>query len=162
MSASNPNAAPRDLGGRRRVGLQRVVVARRDDRRAAAAEVIDDGDAERAAFGRIGARAHFVEQHQRRHDEIAIHRRDVGDVAGERAEARVDRLLVADVGEQRSEHRQPRALGRRNVQARLRHQRQQPRRLERDGLAAGVRPGDEQAGRRRQIRGDRHRAASGP
>ena len=40
----------------------------------------------------------------------------------------------------------------------LRHQRQQARRLERDGLAAGVRPGDEQhRGRRQDLDGDRHR-----
>ena len=64
------------------------------------------------------------------------------------------------------EHRHLRAVRRRDQQPGLRHQRQQPRRLQRDGLAAGVRPGDDQhasagsAGCRR-ARADRH-ASSGP
>ena len=95
----NPNAAVDHAVGRRRIRLQRVVVRRRDDDRAALPEVIDDGRAERAAFDRIGAAADFVEQHERRQLERAIHRDEVGDVRGERAEARGDRLLVADVGE---------------------------------------------------------------
>ena len=70
--------------------------------------MIDDRDAERAAFDRIRARAHFVEQHQRRQRKVAIHRDDVRDVRGEGAQACRDRLLVADVGEERLEHRQPR------------------------------------------------------
>ena len=39
----------------------------------------------------------------------AIHRHDVGDVRRERAQAGGDRLLVADVGEDRAEDRQPRS-----------------------------------------------------
>ena len=85
--------------GRRRVRLQRVVVRRRDHHRAAAAEVIDDRHRERAAFDGIGAGARLVEQHQRRQRERLVHRDDVGDVRRERAQARGDRLLVADVGE---------------------------------------------------------------
>ena len=91
----------RHAGRRRRVGLQRLVVRGRNHDRAARAEVIDDGDAERAAFERIGAGAELVEQHERRQRERAIHARDVGDVPRERAEVRRDRLLVADVGEDR-------------------------------------------------------------
>ena len=61
----------------------------------------------------------------------------------------------------RSEHRQPRSVGRRNPQPRLRHQRQQSGRLERNRLAAGVRPGDQQQRRRRDdLDRDRHRAPS--
>ena len=67
----------------------------------------------------------------------------------ERAQAGLDRLLVADVGEHRSEDRHARAVGRRNSQARLRHQRQQPGGLQGDGLAAGVRARDQQDTRRR-------------
>ena len=79
-----------------------------DHERAARAEVIDDRDAERAAFDRIGARADLVEQHERRALQVAIHRRDVRDVPRERAQARGNRLLVADVGEDRPEDRQRR------------------------------------------------------
>ena len=80
-----------------------------------------------------------------------VHRHDVRDVRGERAEARRDRLLVADVGEHGPEHGNLRAARSRNQQAGLRHQRQQSRGLQRDGLAAGVRPGDdEHADRRNQ------------
>ena len=85
--------------GRRRVGLELIVVARGDHGGAAAAEVIDNRDAERAAFDRIGSRADFVEQDERGRHQPAIHRRDVGDVRRERAQARFDRLLVADIGE---------------------------------------------------------------
>ena len=42
-----------------------------DHQRAASAEMIDDGDAERAAFDGIGARPDFVQQHQRRKREVA-------------------------------------------------------------------------------------------
>jgi hypothetical protein len=43
-----------DTGGRRRICLQRVVVARRDDSGSALAEVIDHRDAQRAAFDWVG------------------------------------------------------------------------------------------------------------
>ena len=57
------------------------------------------------------------------------------------------------------EHRHARSVGGGNPQSRLRHQRQQPRRLERDGLAAGVRPGNQQhRGRRSHLDRDRNRA----
>ena len=59
---------------RRRIGLQRIVMRRGDDERAAAAEVIDDGRAERAALDRIGAAADFVEQDERRQLELALDR----------------------------------------------------------------------------------------
>ena len=74
--------------------------------RAALPEVIDDRRAERAAFDRVGAAADFVEQHERRQFERAVHRDDVRDVRRERAEARGDRLLVADVREDRTERRE--------------------------------------------------------
>ena len=120
--------------------------------------MIHDGDAERTALDRIGARAHFVEQHERRRRERTIHRRDVRDVRGERAEARFDRLFVADIREDRSEDRQPRSVSRRNAQPRLRHHRQEPCGFQRDGLAAGVRPGHQQDRRgRNHFDGDRHR-----
>ena len=142
---------------RRRVGLELVVMARRDEGGAPLAEMIDDGDAERAALDRIGTGSDFVEENQRGRHERSVHRHDVRDMAGERAEARINRLLVADVGEQRLKYRHARAIRGGNTQPRLSHQRQQPRGLERDSLAAGVRAGNQQDGRRRNhLDRDRH------
>ena len=61
-------AKPRgsDSGRRRGIGLQCLVVRRGDHDRAARAEVLDDGDAQRAAFERIRPGAELVEQHERR------------------------------------------------------------------------------------------------
>ena len=67
--------------------LHRIEVRRRDDERAALAEMLDDRRRERAAFVGIRAGADFVEQDQRRHLQIAIHRDEVRDVRRERAEA---------------------------------------------------------------------------
>ena len=105
-----PERRAHDARRRRRVGLQRVVVRRADHERAARAEVLDDRDAERAAL-----RSDRCPRRSRRaapapgRCRLAIHRRDVRDVPRERAEARRNRLLVADVGEHRSEDRQRRS-----------------------------------------------------
>jgi hypothetical protein len=148
----------RDAGRRRGVRLQRVVVRRRHHVRAARPEVVDHRHAERAALDRVGARPDLVEQHETGEREVPVHRRDVGHVRREGAEVRRDRLLVADVGEHRPEHRQGGPFGRRDVQPRLRHQGEEPGRLERHGLAAGVRPGDdEDGGGRRKDHVHRHR-----
>ena len=69
---------------------------------------------------------------------------DRAEVAGERREALGDRLLVADVGEDVAEDRQPRAGLGRDVEAGLVHEGEQAERPQRDGLAAGVRPGDDE------------------
>ena len=95
-----PERRALDSLGRRCVRLQRIVVRRRDEMRAALAEVIDDGDAERTALDRIRARTDFVHEHERRKRERTIHRDDVRDVSREGAQARGDRLLVADVGKE--------------------------------------------------------------
>ncbi len=89
------------------VRLDRLVVRSGDHHGAALAEVVDDGHAERAALDRVGAVAHFVEQHQRRQLQRRVHGDDAGDVPGERAQVGRDRLLVADVGKHAAEHRQP-------------------------------------------------------
>jgi hypothetical protein len=91
--------------GRRRVGLEYVVVRRGDDHRPAQPEVLDDRHGERPAFDGVGAGAGLVEQHQGRRLERGVHGDDVGDVAGEGAQALDNRLLVPDVGEHRLEHR---------------------------------------------------------
>jgi len=148
----------RDPGGRGRVGLQRLRVAGADDDGATRPEVIHQGHRQGASLGGVGARPELVEEHQCRQRQHPVHRHDVGDVPGEGAEVGVDRLLVADVGEHSPEHREPRPRGRGDVQASLRHQRQEAGRLQRDRLAAGVWPGDdEDGGGRRQQDVHRHR-----
>jgi hypothetical protein len=52
------------LGGRVGVGLEGVVVGRGDGRGSHGGELIEHGDAEGGAFGRIGAGAELVEEHQ--------------------------------------------------------------------------------------------------
>ena len=106
--------------------------------------------AERAAFDRIGAGADLVEQHQRRQRE----RRDPSrrcwrcaprTCSGSRrstARRRCRRRRDRNTGSLR-------AVRRRDEQPGLRHQRQQPGGLQRHGLAAGVRSGDDQHARRR-------------
>ena len=75
--------------------------------------------------------------------------------AGEGREAHLDRLLVADVGEHLVEDRQ-RRLRRRRAQARLVEQRGEAERLQRDRLAAGVRPADHERPQRAEVEVDRH------
>ena len=144
--------------GRGRIRLEHVEVRGGHQVRAAAAEVIDDGGAERTALGGVGAGAHLVEQHERRQRQAAIHRHHVGDVRGKRAEAGRDRLLVADVREQALENGQPGAFVGGQVQSGLGHRRKQPRRFQRDGLAARVGSGNDQhPGRRRHQHVHGHR-----
>ena len=106
----------------------------------------------RASMGYCGCRtidemrtrAQFVEQHQiiRRHLVHDGHNRR--HMPGEGGQALLDGLLVANIGEHLPKHRQLRPQIRRDLQARLRHQRQQPDRFQRDRLAARVRAGDNQ------------------
>ena len=69
---------------------------------------------------------------------------DRAEVARERRERLGDRLLVADVGEDVAEDRQPRAGRGRDVEPGLVHEREQAERPQRDGLAAGVRAGHDE------------------
>ena len=146
----------RHTAGRGGVRLQLIVVARGDHRGAAAAEVIHDRHSQRASFNRIGAGSHLVEQHQRRRRQS----RSIDAMFLMCAE-NVLRLASIDCSspmsansERNTGSREPSL--RRNAQPGLSHQRQQSGRLQRDRLAAGVRPGDEQYGRRRNHL-DRHR-----
>ena len=56
----------------------------------------------------------------------------------------LDGLFVADIGKHLVEHRHFAAILRGDLQARLRHQRQQAHGLERDGFAARVGAGDDE------------------
>jgi hypothetical protein len=122
---------------------------RGDHQRAARSKVIDHRGTERPSFVGVRARADFIQQDQRGKAQRAIHRGDVRDVPRKGAQARRNGLLVADVCEHRSEGGHLRAVFRWNVQAGLRHEREQPRALQRDRLAAGIRTADNQHARRR-------------
>ena len=134
-----------------RVRLEQLVVRRGHDHGAARAEVLDERRTQRAALHRVRARADLVEQDERGQLQVLVHRHDVADVAGEGGDAGRDRLLVSDVREDRAKHGHPRPRRRRHVQPGLRHEGQQPRRLQRHRLAARVRSGDDQ----HRGRGDR-------
>ena len=149
VSGLKPNAARRRAGRRRRVRLQCVGVRRGHDERAALLKMIDDGSAQRAALDGVGPAAHLVEQHERRLFEPALDCHEVRHMRGERAQARRDRLLVADVRKDRPEGRERAPFVDGDEQSGLSHQREQAEGLERDGLAAGVRPGDDERARRR-------------
>ena len=114
------------------------------DERAASARVLDDGDGQRRALGRVCARAELVKEQQRALVARLQHTHGVGHVRRERGQRLLDALLVADVGHDLVEHGHGAAVGTRDVQAALRHCREQADGLERDGLAAGIRAGDDE------------------
>jgi hypothetical protein len=107
-------------------------------------QVCQDGARQRRAFDRVGSGPEFVQDDERPRVGLPQEADDVGHVRREGAERLLDALLVADVGVDAVEDAQHGFGGRRDVQPGLGHQRQQADRLERDGLAAGVRPGDDQ------------------
>ena len=73
---------------------------------AARAEGVEHHDAKRAAFFRIGGAAQLVDQHQRiAASPLPASIADRQDVRGERAEAFLQRLMVADVGQHLVEQR---------------------------------------------------------
>ena len=67
-------------------------------------------------------------------------------MGGERREVLFNRLVVADVGQDRIEDRQLGTAGG-NRYPRLTHQRQQPDGLQCDRLASSIRPGDDELAR---------------
>jgi hypothetical protein len=72
---------------------------------------------------------------------------EVHDVRGEARKVALDRLRVADIGEDAAEERQPRLL-RRHRHSGLRHQREKSDGLQRYGLSSGVGSADDQLPRR--------------
>ena len=106
--------------------------------------MLDDGDGERRALGRVGAGAELIEEDERAVVALIEDADDIRHVRGEGGEALLDALLIADVCHDLLEHGQARAVRCRNVQAALRHHGEQADRLERDGFAAGIRAGDDE------------------
>ncbi len=123
-------------------------VVRRDrDCGAARGERLEQGGGERCAFLRIGAGRELVEQDQ------ALVRSALQQLAQAlyvRAEGRQrasEALLVTDVGQHTIEPADRRLLRDRQRDAGARHPSDQAKRLERNGLATGVGPGDHERAR---------------
>ena len=124
--------------------LERTEVRGRDGERAAGGEILEDRPAERRALRGIGARSELVDQHERIGRRVTQDLAEVLDVRAERREARLDRLLVTDVGEHVVESWDAAAGADGCRHARLRERRQKAERFEQDRLAAGVRAGHEE------------------
>ena len=114
------------------------------DERAALAPALNDGDGQRRALGRVRAGTELIKQQQRPVVAVLEDAHDVRHVRRECGQRLLDALLIADVGHDLVEHRHGAAVSARDVQAALRHGGEQANGLERDGLAAGVRAGDDE------------------
>ena len=146
----------RGAGGRRRPLLELRVVARRDGEPGLARKSCEQRLCERRPLDRIGAGGDLVEQDERAVSCALEDRNEVPDVAGERREAHGDRLLVADIGEDGVEDGERDLVGGRSEPA-LVQQGGQAERLQRDGLAAGVRARDHERPEIAEREVDRHR-----
>ena len=120
------------------------MVSRGQDHCPTPAEVVDDGDAQGSALRGVGPRPDFVEKDESRTIELPGHLDDHREMGGERGEVLGDGLVVANIGVHAAENGQTTARGRGDVHSGLGHEGEQPHRLERDGLASGVGPGDDQ------------------
>src|SRR5580704_16254054 len=127
----------------RSVGLQPVMVRRRQHDAIFLAKLFQQRHRERRALFRRRARSHFVHQHQRHRRSLRQHRFQVQHVRRKRRKVRRDRLLVANIHQHAVKQRQHRPL-RRHRNSRLRRKRRDTRRLQRHGFSAGVRPADHQ------------------
>ena len=112
--------------------------------RALAPHILDDGDGQRRALHRVGARPQLVEQDQALLIRQLQYLHCVGHMRREGGQALLDALLVAHVRQHPVEHLHGALVAGGDVQAALGHQAQQPQRFQRDGLAAGVGAGDDQ------------------
>ena len=138
-----PNRAIHHSRRSRRENFQRRVMCGNNRDASYAQKMISNGHRQRRAFFRIGRRPQLIQQHQRPRRRRPRNEINIGDVRRKRRKILLDRLIIADVGQHRIKHRRfhPR---RRNRNPRLRHQRQQPRGLQPHGLAARVRPRNNQ------------------
>ena len=140
--------------------LQLGVVGGGHQQNAAAAQLLDDGDGQSRAFGRVGAGAQLVQQHKGAGGGQFQNAGDLGHVAREGGQALLDALLVADVHQILLKDADLAALVRRDQKAALGHGAEQTGRLEGDGLAAGVGAGNDE-GIVVAAQGDVHRHAPG-
>ena len=123
-----------------------------------AASVLDDGNGQRRALHRVGARAQFVKEQQAVLVRLMQDFHGVGHVRREGGQALLNALLVAHVRQHPVKDPQPASVVCGDLQPALGHQRQQPDGFQRHGLAAGVGAGDDQGVVGiAQLQGDGHR-----
>jgi hypothetical protein len=150
-----PGGRVRGPVGRARPLLQLRMVRGRDRQPCLAGQPRHERLREGRPLDRVGAGGQLVHEDKRPLRRRAEDPDEVRDVPGEGREAHLDRLLVADVGKHLVEHGESRLRGRR-AQPGLVEERSQPERLQRNGLAAGVRPADHQRAQRAEVEVDRH------
>ena len=127
-----------------RVEFEVGVVGRDDPVHAAAVELGEDGFGDGAAGSRFGAGAEFVNQHEGavvRFGEDVLHRSKEGAIC---TQVVVNGLAVADIDHDAVEEGHLGGLGGWDEHTPLEHVLQQADGLQADGLAAGVRAGDEE------------------
>ena len=95
-------------------------------------------------FHGVRAGAQFVQQYQVLFPHRGQERNELGNVAGEGGQVILDALFITDDGVNMVVHRKAGALSRRNEEARLVHEGKKARRLDGDGLAAGVGAGNDE------------------
>jgi len=133
-----------DAGRFQRVDLQLSVVGRSHEQTALTAQLLENADGQRRALGRVGARAQLVKQGQRGVARQVENAADALHVAGEGGQALLNALLVADVHKVLVKMADDAALVRGDQEAVLGHRVEKARGFERNGLAAGVRAGDDE------------------
>jgi hypothetical protein len=111
--------------------------------RTALQKIISDRHCQRGAFFRVGRRAQLIQQNQRRRIRQLRDTLKVGDMSGKGGQVLFNRLRIPNVGQKRIEERKYRLRGR-HWNSRLRHHPQQPGRLQRHRLAAGIGTADDQ------------------
>ena len=134
------------LGPRVPVGelLQLADVGRDERRDAREEEPLQHRGPEGASLVRVGAAAELVEQDEALRGRVRERGAHAHEVRGEGREVLPDLLLVADVRADPVVQRHRRAVVRGTGSPGARHQREEAARLQREGLAARVRPRDEE------------------
>ena len=105
--------------------------------------VLDQGNGQRRALGRVGTGAQFIKEHQGLSVALADDLHNVSHMRRKGGQGLLNGLLVADIGQHPVIKGNTAAVVRRNVHAALGHQGEKPHGLEGDGLTAGVGAGDD-------------------
>ena len=143
VASSNSMAAQTASGRAPRSSERREVSGHRG--RVPAREVLlQERDRERAPFFRIGRASDLVDEREPARSRLGEHRVERLHRRGERRAAGQDLLRVADLRADRAEDGHARGRTAEERQTRLRHQGEESGGLEHDGLAAGVRTGDDE------------------
>ena len=111
---------------------------------AGTAGLLDDGNGQRRALHRVGARAQLVEENQAVAVRLLQNAHDIDHMCRKSGQTLFDALLVANVRQHFFIAGDLALVRHGNVQTALGHDRQQSQRLEAHGLAAGIGAGDDQ------------------